>query len=189
VGPPAAALGANGNYYLDTTAHWLYGPKGGPGFVSSVFGAPPPSTTTDGNVYSMGRRFTFNVPGVVTGLRWYRPAGIATTVRFIRLWTDAGALLGTVQTLESGIGWQAVNFVTPVAVTAGQVVRVAYDQPINQPIPFQTPIPASASSDFTGGNGCFVLGGGFPSSLDVTNAYFADVLFQPTWPVALKSAA
>ena len=43
-GPPSAALGANGDFYIDTSANTLYGPKSGAGWGSAVSLVGPQGT-------------------------------------------------------------------------------------------------------------------------------------------------
>jgi hypothetical protein len=66
-GPPAAGTGVDGNFYIDTTAHFLYGPKAagawpagtslvgpqGPQGIQGIQGPPGavPEAPTDGQVY------------------------------------------------------------------------------------------------------------------------------------------
>ena len=64
-------------------------------------------------------RFTADVTGVITGLRFYKgPANGG--VHVANLWTATGTKLATATfSIETAIGWQEVVFPTPVDVSAG----------------------------------------------------------------------
>src|SRR5262249_43225966 len=62
----------------------------------------------------VGVKFRADVPGVISGLRFYKgPANTGTHIG--NLWSANGELLATATfTGESASGWQQVNFSTPV---------------------------------------------------------------------------
>ena len=93
----------------------------------NVFGATVPATiATDASAAELGVRFRPTVNGYITALRFYKDAqnsGIHTG----SLWTNSGALLGTVTFAgETASGWQQVALTTPVAVTAGTTYVASY---------------------------------------------------------------
>jgi hypothetical protein len=194
-GPPAASLGADGDYYLDTTAHILYGPKGtGVGATETGFGASTTSSQSvdNSNAYSIGRDIQIKVPGQVTGLRFYRPSSATATSRNLRLWSSAGVQLGpTLATAgETGTGWIQVLFPTPVQIAAAQTVRPAFDLATGQYFAVGAP-GGTPGADLTPGSYYYVVGVGlYPNTVNPSNQYWADLLFQPAvnWPVALKGA-
>jgi hypothetical protein len=81
----------------------------------------PTGANTDNSHMSLGSQFTVLVAGRITGLRFYN--NVATS-RHTALWTDAGVKLAEGYSAAT-VGWQVVP-ITPVAVTANQVLRVGY---------------------------------------------------------------
>ena len=81
-----------------------------------------------GNV-ELGVRFTPDVNGQVTGIRFYKAAE-NTGTHTGTLWSSAGAVLATATfTVESSTGWQTVTFSSPVNVTAGTTYVASYRAP------------------------------------------------------------
>ena len=80
---------------------------------------PPSPAPTTPAASSSASRWTADVDGQVTGVRFYKgPLNLGSHTG--SLWTAAGGLLATVAfTGESGSGWQTAYFTAPVDVTAG----------------------------------------------------------------------
>ena len=77
----------------------------------------------------LGLRFKSQVPGEVTGVRFYKSAA-NTGVHTGSLWTTGGELIGqTTFTNETSTGWQTALFVEPVAIEAGKSYIVSYHSP------------------------------------------------------------
>src|SRR5207245_11605517 len=78
------------------------------------------------NAVEVGVKFTSDVPGFITGLRFYKStANIGTHTG--TLWSSTGALLKTATfTSESGSGWQQVRFGLPVAILANTTYVASY---------------------------------------------------------------
>ena len=75
-------------------------------------------------------RFTANVAGTITELRYFRGAADAgdTDTRVLNLWNAAGVRLGSV-TVTSAAGesdWQVGTLSTPIAIEAGATYVVSY---------------------------------------------------------------
>jgi hypothetical protein len=78
------------------------------------------------NAVELGVKFSSDVGGSVTGIRFYK-ASANTGTHVGNLWTSAGTLLATATfTSETASGWQQVNFATPVSITANTVYVVSY---------------------------------------------------------------
>jgi hypothetical protein len=87
-----------------------------------------PATVDSGDAQSveLGTKFTSDVDGYITGLRFYKSAA-NTGTHTGSLWTASGQLLATVTfTNETASGWQQANFSSPVAITAGTTYVVSY---------------------------------------------------------------
>jgi hypothetical protein len=80
---------------------------------------PAKTVDTDPNSVELGTKVTFSVPGLVYGVRWWKPAG-TTSPHVGRLWGTGSAALASAAFMgETLSGWQYVPFTAPVAVTAG----------------------------------------------------------------------
>jgi hypothetical protein len=199
-GPPADALGAVGNYYLDTTAKILYGPKGTAGtFGPSSMIATTPTGSQGANVNtSEGCRFKALVAGRITGLRYYRWAGnVNVHAITLILWLQSSqAELARVvinNTANQPAGWVVGTLATPVSIVANTDYRVAYSPGSGTTnVAFQSTTITSAApavASYTGH--CLSFSPtSYPGTDDATSCYFADVVIEPPnpWPVALKSA-
>jgi hypothetical protein len=71
-------------------------------------------------------KFTSDVPGRITGMRFYKgPQNTGTHIG--KLWNAAGVELATAPfSGESASGWQSVTFDEPVTITAGTSYVVSY---------------------------------------------------------------
>jgi hypothetical protein len=158
---------------------------------ASIFelGTPPTVDGGDGNAVVLGVKFTADVSGSVTGIRFYKAAA-NTGTHVGSLWSSGGTLLaqGTFSG-ESASGWQTVTFASPVAVTAGTTYVAAYLAPnghysITGAGFGSGPVdnaPLHALADTVSPNGVYAYSSNsvFPlSSYNATN-YWVDVLFDP----------
>ncbi|MFL6127502.1 MAG: DUF4082 domain-containing protein, partial [Mycobacteriales bacterium] len=150
------------------------GPTGGP---------DPDAVGTE-----LGTRFTSDVSGTVTAIRFYKQTG-NTGTHLGHLWTASGTLLGTVTfTGESATGWQQATLSTPVAITAGTPYVVSYYAPAGHysattgyfagaatdAPPLHAPADTASAPD--GVYGYFGAGGGFPSLAWQSANYWVDVV-------------
>ena len=143
-------------------------------------------------------KFTSQVDGYITGVRFYKGAG-NTGTHIGHLWSASGQLLATVTfTNESATGWQQASFQTPVPVTAGTTYVASYFAPnghyagdnlwndyatANEGLDNgagQGPLQALPDGT-SGGNGVYVYGGdSFPTrSFRATN-YWVDAVLATT---------
>jgi hypothetical protein len=199
-GVPADALGAVGNYYLDTVAKILYGPKS-----SSSFGpdqlpvtATPTQTGQISNA-TIGSKFKTLVAGQIRALRFYQVTGNATAyvVTLLVFGDPSGTELGRCTISVPGgasAGWASAVLPTPVGVTANTNYRVGYSFSAPTYLMGYTPSYTPTSSvpaAVTINGGCSASGTTvYPNGPD-SNCYFADIVFQAAqgpWPVAIKSA-
>jgi hypothetical protein len=151
---------------------------------------PVNASDPDAVATNVGVKFTSDVNGYITGIRFYK--GTANTGTHIgALWTSGGALLATATfTNETASGWQQVNFATPVAVTANTVYVASYLAP-NGGYAGDNSYFASAGVDrpplhalqdgLSGGNGVYTYGAStaFPASTYNSSNYWVDVMFNP----------
>lgn len=146
---------------------------------SSVPGIP---ATTDTQQVELGARFTSDISGFVTGIRFYKGA-TNTGPHIGKLWTSVGTLLGSVAfTGESASGWQQQDFVSPIQVATNTQYIASYHTAsgnyafdinyFNNPVD-NAPLHAPALT-----NGVYQYGaGGFPSSTYNASNYWVDVVF------------
>jgi len=150
--------------------------------------APTMATAPDSGAIELGVKFTSDVAGYITGIRFYK-SSTNTGTHTGSLWSSTGTLLSTATfTNETASGWQQVNFSTPVAIAAGTTYVASYHTNVGQYSSDQqyfattyddAPLHALASGT-SGGNGVYVYGGGgaFPAnSYNATN-YYVDVVFN-----------
>ncbi|MBW6397557.1 DUF4082 domain-containing protein [Roseomonas sp. HJA6] len=91
------------------------------------FDRPALESAADDGPVELGVRFTAEVGGLITGIRFYKGAG-NTGPHVGNLWTADGTLLATVTfTDETANGWQQANFSQPVSITAGQTYVASYN--------------------------------------------------------------
>jgi hypothetical protein len=156
----------------------------------TIFGSALPVTADAGDVtsVSLGVKFTSDVSGSVTGVRFYKAAA-NTGTHVGSLWTVSGTLLASATfSNESASGWQSVSFSSPVSVTAGTTYVASYFAPNGHysvtPSGFSSAgvdsPPLHALSNTVTPDGVYAYGGSstFPaSSYNATN-YWVDVIFQ-----------
>jgi hypothetical protein len=158
---------------------------------NSILELGTPATLDAGDTSStvLGVKFTADVGGSVTGVRFYK-ASANTGTHVGALWSAAGTLLasGTFGG-ESASGWQTLTFATPVSVTAGTTYVASYLAPSGH---YSTTGAAFASSALdnpplhalangTSANGVYAYSttSVFPSSTFNSTNYWVDVLFAP----------
>lgn len=190
-------------------ASWIAGPVS-PGEIVTLMGpgigAPPSgqvscpcsiwtSATTpgtaadpDGNAVEVGARFRSDVPGTVTGVRFYKgSSNIGTHIG--HLWSGTGSPLANVTfSGETSSGWQQANFAAPVQIQANTTYIVSYYAPTGHYASdtgyFQAGVdapPLHALADGVDGpNGVYVYGSSaFPNQTYKSSNYWVDVLFVP----------
>jgi hypothetical protein len=148
---------------------------------------PGTASHDDGSAVELGVKFTSDVDGKVTGIRFYKGSG-NTGTHVGNLWTSTGTRLASVKfTNESTTGWQQASFSTPVAITAGTTYVASYHAPKGRYAGdsgyFTAAVdraPLHALRDgASGGNGVYRYGStsGFPTSSYNASNYWVDVVF------------
>ncbi|WP_270886144.1 DUF4082 domain-containing protein [Pedococcus sp. 5OH_020] len=161
--------------------------------------SPTNASTADGSPVEVGVKFTSDVSGSVTGIRFYKGTG-NTGTHVGSLWSATGTRLASVTfTGEAASGWQQATFATPVAITAGTVYVASYFAPVGHYAGdggyFTTAVdnaPLHALKDGTsGGNGVYAYAGTstFPSNTFNAGNYWVDVLFSTSSPPAATAPA
>jgi hypothetical protein len=131
---------------------------------------------------TLGVRFASDLPGKVTGIRYYKSAG-NTGTHTGALYTVNGQQLASVNfTGESSSGWQTASFNEPVDIAANTEYVAAYRTPTG----VYSATPGGIGSGITSGplraaSGAYTYNGDFPSSSS-SASYFVDVDFVVSVP-------
>lgn len=160
-----------------------------------IFGAGLPSEAPtafdDSGSIELGVRFTTEIDGYITGIRFYKDASM-TDAHTGTLWDSAGNALATKAfSSETASGWQTVTFDTPVAVTAGSIYTASFYTPnaiyvasssyftVDRGIfPIRAPRSATMSALGHNGNGVYRVSGGYPNSTFNSANYWVDATFK-----------
>src|SRR5262245_8012090 len=163
---------------------------------------PPPAIVDGGDpaAVALGVKFQSDVPGLITGLRFYKAA--ANTGSHVGiLWSSTGQSLGTVTfTGETASGWQQATFASPVAIQANTVYVASYFAPnghysgnLNYFATQSTDTPPlhALATGPAGGNGVYGYGaaGTFPTNTYQALNYWVDVVFSAQSAPTLTSIA
>jgi hypothetical protein len=157
----------------------------------TIFDFATPATLDSGDAHSteLGVKFSSEVAGSVTGIRFYKAAA-NTGTHVGSLWSASGTLLASATfTGESASGWQRVNFSSPVAIAANTTYVAAYLAPkghySDTSSAFSTagvvngPLSALANSISANGVYSYSATSIFPTSTFKATNYWVDVEFQP----------
>ena len=136
----------------------------------------------------LGVKFRSDVPGYISGIRFYKHAQ-NTGTHTGSLWTTGGARLGQVTfTSEMVSGWQEAHFATPIAIAANTTYVASYFAPTGH-FAFSANYFTSAGgnnspihalrSGVDGPNGVFAFSSAssFPISSYQNGNYWIDVVF------------
>jgi hypothetical protein len=165
------------------------GPRSCPCSVWSASAAPSLASANDTGEVELGMRFTSDVAGTISGVRFYK--GTTNTGTHVgHLWSNSGTLLATATfTGETATGWQQANFPSGIPIAANTPYVISYYAPNGNyaaDAAFFTAAgvdsaPLHALKDgVDGNNGVFVYGagGGFPASTSLSTNYWVDVVFN-----------
>lgn len=158
----------------------------------TLFGAATPATIDSGDGHSaeLGVKFTSEVAGNVTGIRFYKAAtNIGTHIA--SLWSAGGTLLASATfASETASGWQQVNFPTPVAIAANTTYVAAYLAPdghysdsvsaFSAGAVSNPPLSALANSASPNGVYTYSATSAFPTNSYKATNYWVDVDFEPS---------
>jgi hypothetical protein len=151
---------------------------------------PASPLSNDQTPIEVGMRFRAEVDGVVTALRYYKPAG-ATGTHIGSLWTATGtSLTQQAFTNETASGWQEVMLTTPVAIFAGTTYVVSYFSTSGDYVStldyftqqVGTGLVRGLADGFDGPNGVFAYTAApaFPTQSFRSSNYWADVVLYRT---------
>ena len=91
--------------------------------------APRTQQVTSTASVTLGLKFYSEVPGQITGVRFYKGSR-NTGTHLGALWASTGAKLASVTfSGETASGWQQANFSSPVAITANTTYVISYSAP------------------------------------------------------------
>ncbi len=155
-----------------------------------VLGAPATVDSGDNGSVNLGVRFTSDVAGSITGVRFYK-SDANTGSHVGSLWASDGTLLqqGTFSN-ELASGWQTVTFATPVNITAGTTYIASYLAPNGRysvtgsgfgSAAVDNPPLHALRNTALAGNGLYRYGASslFPTNSYNSANYWVDVLFAP----------
>ena len=153
--------------------------------IWSSSASPQNANENDSHPVEVGVRFSSDVDGYITGLKFYKGSG-NTGIHVGHLWDSAGNLLATATfTSETATGWQQVNFSTPVAITAGTTYVASYLAPNGHYADDQNYLTSqynSGSLHVPANGGVYAYGGAstFPTQVWNASNYWVDVVFTTT---------
>jgi hypothetical protein len=157
----------------------------------TIFGSSTPAEVDSGdaNPVELGVKFTSDVAGTVTGIRFYK-ASTNTGTHIGNLWTAGGTPLASATfTNESASGWQQVLFANPVTISPNTTYVASYFAPngdySDTVSGFNTAVdspPLHAVANGTSPNGLFSYNptSTFPVNTWNASNYFVDVIFAPS---------
>ena len=160
--------------------------------TTTIFGSatPPTLDSKDPNAVVLGVKFSSEVAGRVTGVRFYKTS-TNTGTHIGSLWSSGGTLLASATfTGESASGWQQVSFSTPVTITPNTTYVASYLAPkghysetlsgfatagVSNP-------PLKALANSVSADGVYVYGATnkFPTNTYKSTNYWVDVVFEAT---------
>jgi hypothetical protein len=115
---------------LAADVSWQFTVRTCPCTIWSSSAQPGIPSSSDGGAVELGLRFRAEVPGWISGIRFYKGSGNGGT-HVGSLWSNSGTLLARATfSGESSSGWQQVTFDAPVAVTAGTTYVASYYAPV-----------------------------------------------------------
>ena len=188
VGGPGGVKDTSGNA-MAANYPWMFTTAAAAGPYSIWSPPPVPGTPfVSDSAVEVGVKFTSDVAGKITGIRFYKGVGNSGT-HIGDLWSSTGTKLATVTfTGETASGWQTANFSSPVAINANTVYVASYHsskgyaEDDNYFTTAHSNGPLHALADGTSGpNGVYRYGtgSGFPNTGYLKTNYWVDVVFQP----------
>ena len=154
-----------------------------------------PDIASDPASVTLGLRFYSDVPGSVTGVRFFKGTG-NTGQHVGTLWSGTGTKLAEVTfSAETASGWQQANFQAPVSIAANTVYVISYlapngnyadDEAYTWSSLNATPLHPSGSAP-----GVYAYGAGssFPTANFNGSNYYVDVNFAATTPQSPSSTS
>lgn len=150
-GVPSNALGVDGDFYINTSASTLYGPKSGGAWGSptsitgptgatgatgpagaaeqgaylSALGVAVSSASAAGS-YTPGISFLLSRAMTCTGVRFFWPSGTGTKTVKVSIWNGAGTRLANGSASVTSNGILTINFSSSVSLNAGELYTIGY---------------------------------------------------------------
>ncbi len=154
------------------------------------FATPAIIDSADPSSTEVGVKFSSELAGTVTGIRFYK-ATTNTGTHIGSLWSSTGTLLASATfTSETESGWQTVNFSTPVTINPNTTYVAAYLAPkghySDTPLAFSSAgvsnPPLQALANIISPDGVFShsVTSTFPTGTFNATNYWVDVTFVPT---------
>jgi hypothetical protein len=160
----------------------------------SLFGEDIPTTVSapDTNSVELGVRFSSDVAGQITAIRFYKSVE-NSGIHIGSLWTSRGRRVATVTfTSESTSGWQEAIFDQPVKIRPGRIYVASYSAPsgryASDEYGFNTSYTRGHLTVPVGGGVYRSITGGFPDQTWRNSNYYVDVLFVPASNIATGPA-
>lgn len=143
-----------------------------------------PQTSQATLAWELGVSLTFDTPGTITALRFYKTTtDLGSHVGHV--WSAAGALLAMAPFAnETPFGWQQQSLTMPLSVDSGSTITVSVTSPSGANYALQSggfPLTNGHISALTGVYGAINTR---PILLTSTN-YFRDVVFVPAPPIGV----
>ena len=164
--------------------------------ATTIFGTATPATadSKDPTAVVLGVKFSSEVPGTITGIRFYK-ATANTGTHVASLWSSSGTLLASATvTGESASGWQLLTFSTPVTISANTTYVASYLAPKGHysetlsgfATAGASSPPLTALANTASANGVYVYSAtnAFPTHTYKATNYWVDVLFEAAHPTA-----
>jgi hypothetical protein len=161
--------------------------------------AKPVTTATGGTAMELGTRFTSDMPGYITGIKYYKVLG-ATPNPTVTLWSSTGTVLAQYLALDqTASGWQVQMLTKPVQINVGDVLvvsrhKVAADSYMHDSsLPLATaerlapPLHAPKRVAGSVANSVYANSSSivFPTTDAAGDVFYVDVLFQPGYCIGL----
>ena len=137
--------------------------------------------STDKNAVTLGVRFSSQVDGTVSAIKFYKGPN-NTGSHTGALWSAGGTQLATgTFSGETAAGWQTLVLSQPVAITRNTLYVASYRAPVGRysvtPNGFAAANLSRAPLNVDPNSGAYTYGTGFPSSTSQSN-YLVDVVFD-----------
>jgi Domain of unknown function (DUF4082)/Secretion system C-terminal sorting domain/Bacterial Ig domain len=148
---------------------------------------PANPSVSDNSAVELGVKFRSSIAGSISAIRFYKGNSVNAAYT-VRLWSTGGTLLGTAAITTNAVGWQVVNFSSPISILANTTYVASYHTPIGLYAAnggfftssgvTQGPLTA-LQNGVDGPNGVFQYGSGgvFPTNSFNGGNYWADVVF------------
>jgi hypothetical protein len=178
---------------LAASSTWSFGTAAVASFFPSLWRptvTPAVASMNDPSSIEVGAKFTSDVAGTITGIRFYK-GSLNTGTHLGHLWTASGQILASVMfSNETASGWQQANFASPVAIAANTVYVASYftssgfyskdDGYFNNAGVDDYPLHAPATGAVAGGNGVYAYSpiATFPNNTVNGSNYWVDVVFS-----------